>query len=315
MGEASEGREARLVREALSRALTSVEGSVGYDDLSADHLMSMVLQELGPYENRARRLRSLVGQAVEEHFARAGSGRAMVDDGKVRLGNVDLRSLVRGTLRRHDLRQPFTVRQCREAVAYSLGVSSDLASLTGLEFSGLVMQEWVTLWEGAWRDFVYHAKDTDETCCRARVRTRRTGGLPVLEQCLESVVAGTMRCSHHAGDLHWGEWDPLGGLTGIRLSTNVHWVIAEAKRRAGDARRPLSEGSDGFNLPRQRRCGAGGNAGSRSVHVASGTRVPQPTPAPKFCVLTSPESCVLFLQTRRLFRLFPAFFVPTLTRQ
>ena len=30
-------------------------------------------------------------------------------------------------------------------------------------------------------------------------------------------------------------------------------------------------------------------------------------------VLTFPESCVLFLQTRRLFRLFPAFSVPTLT--
>ena len=112
------------------------------------------------------------------------------------------------------------------------------------------MQEWMSLWEGAWRGFVYLAKDTNETCCRARVRTRRTGGCAVLEQYQESVEAGTTRCPHHAGEVHFGEWDPLDGLSGIRLPKNVQWVIAEAKRRAGDDRRPLTEGSGGLNVHR-----------------------------------------------------------------
>ena len=136
--------------------------------------------------------------------------------------------------------------------------------------------------EGAWRGFVYHAEVTDVVRCRARVRTRRTAGCAVLQQCNESVEAGTTRCPWHAGEVLFGEWDPLDGLSGIRRPKIVQWVIAEAKRRAADDRCPLSDGDGGFKVPRQRRRGPGGTAGSGSSPAAGGGCVHQRASAPKF---------------------------------
>ena len=283
LGGAMDDRDSKLVREALTRALSSVEDNAGYDELSAEDLFTLTKNELGRYENRARRLRLLINQAIEEHFACAGSDRVVLVDGNdVCIGNGELRALVRATLRRFDLRKPCTVRQCREAVAYSCGVSSELSSLMGLEFSGLVMQEWTSLWEVAWRSFVSLGKDTDEACCRARVRTRRAAGCVVLEQCPESVQAGTFRCARHAVDAWFGIWDPKDGLIGIPEARRERWVIAEAKHRAVDDRRPLTDGGGGFNLPRQRSRGAGGTAGSRAAFSGSDSRVLQRTIAPEF---------------------------------
>ena len=106
---ATDGRDAKLVRDALARALLSVEASGSYDDLSPEVLWRLIVQDLGPYENRLRRLRLLLNQAVEEHFARVGSDRAVLEDGKdVRLDNSELRAVVRASLRRLDLRKPCT---------------------------------------------------------------------------------------------------------------------------------------------------------------------------------------------------------------
>ena len=91
-----------------------------------------------------------------------------------------------------------------------------------------------------------------------------------------------MRCPQHAGEVHFGVWDPLDGSCGIRLPKNVLWVFAEAKRRAADDRRHFTEGHGGFNVPGQRRGGVGGSAGSRALSGASDGRVQQRTTAPKF---------------------------------
>ena len=103
------------------------------EDLSADILIEKVTEQLGRYENRARSLRRLVGDAVQRHFALAGADRVTLEqDGQVLLSNVELRNVVRSILRRQDLRQPFTVQQCREAIISSRGLLGDLSSLGSL---------------------------------------------------------------------------------------------------------------------------------------------------------------------------------------
>jgi hypothetical protein len=120
----------------------------------------------------------------------------------------------------------------------------------------------------AWRSFVFTAKDTDEACCRARVRTRRTPpGCAVLQQCQEFVEVGSTRCCHHTGELLYGEWNPVDGLAGIELSKIQDWVIEEAELRAIGDRRPSSDGAVGFQIPWVR----GRRAGIREEKLCAGS--------------------------------------------
>ena len=137
------------------------------------------------------------------------------------------------------------------------------------------MQEWIGLWETAWGDFVFVAQDAND-CCKARARTRRGTGAPVLKQCDKLVEHGDMFCEDHEAVRHYGVWDPASGLSGVWLEKNNEWVIADAKRRAMDDRQALPDES-GFNVPRQHRRG-----GRPSGSPAPPQTLMQRTPVPEF---------------------------------
>ena len=258
LGEGSLGRDASLVRTALKRVLEDLEAtSDGCEALSADHLVEKVGESLGPYSNRMRVLRPLVAREVQKHFALAGADRVVLEQGgRVVLGNAELRSVVRTVLRRQDLRHPFTVRQCREAIVESHGMVGDLSSIECFEFSGLVMQEWMCLWETAWRDFLQDTPGSDDVPivdaarCSARIRTKGST-IAVLQQCRALAEDGSAFCRFHQNKRLHGVWDPLNPLSDMDAKKQES-VIAESKRRAMDHGSPLPA-ETGFNVPRHRR--------------------------------------------------------------
>ena len=250
-----------------------------------DRLVDAVVARMG--EQRARqgyKFRKLllpIQKAVERHFALRRAETVVVTnaEGRVLLSNVELRSLVRQLLRREDLREGYTVKQCREAVMARLQAGEGVTraeepgvSLNGPGFGGLVLQEWSCLWESAWRDYVYHVEELQEGCCRARVRTLRSSRGPVLRQCGNAVSsAGATYCALHQGRRLYGDWDFRDGFSGIGLPSKVQEVIAEAKRRALDtARIGLVRG---FNVPGPAARGGPGGRGRVAM---------QPHPVPVY---------------------------------
>ena len=94
LGEAPSSKDAVVVTQALAAVLADIEvAATGYGEVNADVLVDSVCAhevvervcvDLGPYSNRARRLRPLVRRIVQEHFARSGSDRA-----SLRVGGED----------------------------------------------------------------------------------------------------------------------------------------------------------------------------------------------------------------------------------
>ena len=234
--EAPEGAEDQAVAAAVESVLADPRWGEDFGSLSRDQLVDAVVARMG--EQRARqgyKFRKLllpIQKAVERHFALRRAETVVVTnaEGHVLLSNVELRSLVRQLLRREDLREGYTVKQCREAVIARLQAGEGVTragdpgvSLNGSGFGGLVLQEWSCLWESAWRDYVYHVEELQVVVVRAFERC----GVP---EVLCSGNAG-MRCRQQAQRTVLCTRADVSTVTGISATASLVSVCLARCRR------------------------------------------------------------------------------------